>query len=91
MRSAPPPYGIIYNWDGAPHGYSEYPQSLEQFLDKTFAPIEDTQVGALCYCMGIHEAAWPSVEVLPTTVWPAALTGSTSSTGTAAVTRIVPC
>jgi len=50
----------MYNWDGAPHGYSEFPQSVEQFLDKTFAPIEDTQVGALCWCMGIHEATWPS-------------------------------
>jgi hypothetical protein len=59
-RPAPPAYGIMYNWDGAPHGYSEYPQSLEQFLDKTYAPIEDTQVGALCWCMGIHEATWPS-------------------------------
>ena len=56
----PPRYQIIYNWDGAPHDYSEYPQSLEQFLDKTYAPIEDTQVGALCWCMGIHEATWPS-------------------------------
>ena len=62
-RSAPPPYGIIYNWDGAPHGYSEYPQSVEQFLDKTYAPIEDTQVGALCWCMGIHEATWPSEKL----------------------------
>ena len=59
-RSTPPAYGIIYNWDGAPHDYSEYPQSVEQFLDKTYAPIEDTQVGALCWCMGIHEATWPS-------------------------------
>jgi hypothetical protein len=62
-RSAPPTYGIIYNWDGAPHDYSEYPQSVEQFLDKTYAPIEDTQVGALCWCMGIHEATWPSEKL----------------------------
>ena len=34
MRTAAPNYGIMYNWDGAPHGYSEYPQSLAQFLDK---------------------------------------------------------
>ena len=27
-RTAAPNYGIMYNWDGAPHGYSEYPQSL---------------------------------------------------------------
>ncbi|SVC81625.1 uncharacterized protein METZ01_LOCUS334479, partial [marine metagenome] len=23
----PPGYRIIYNWDGAPHGYSKVPQS----------------------------------------------------------------
>jgi len=57
---APPPYGIIYNWDGAPHGYSAYPQSIDQFLDKVYAPLEDTQVGALCWCIALHEATWPS-------------------------------
>ena len=53
-------YGIIYNWDGAPHGYSDYPQTLDQFLQKTFAPLENTQVGALFYCVGEHEAMWNS-------------------------------
>ena len=53
-------YGIIYNWDGAPHGYSDYPQTLDQFLQKTFAPLKDTQVGALFYCVGEHEANWNS-------------------------------
>ena len=57
---APPPYGIIYNWDGAPHGYSAYPQSIDQFLAKVYAPLEDTQVGALCWCIALHEATWPS-------------------------------
>ena len=38
-------YGIIYNWDGAPHGCSEVPQSMEAFLEKVYAPLEDTQVG----------------------------------------------
>ena len=42
----PPRYGIIYNWDGNPHGYSEFPQSMEQFLEKVYGPLEDTQVGA---------------------------------------------
>ena len=56
-------YGIMYNWDGAPYGYSAYPQSLEQFLDKVYAPLVDTQVGALCWCMGTHEATWPSKVV----------------------------
>ncbi len=63
MREAPPPYGIIYNWDGAPFDYSEYPQSIEQLLEKTYAPIKDTQVGALCYSMGTHEANWPTDTV----------------------------
>ena len=58
--STPPTYKIIYNWDGAPHDYSEFPQSLDQFLEKTYAPIKDTQVGAHFWCMGEHEAKWPS-------------------------------
>ena len=61
---APRRYKIIYNWDGAPHGYSEYPQSLDQFLQKTFAPLKDTQVGALFWCLGEHEATWNS-KTLP--------------------------
>ena len=57
---APPSRKVIYNWDGAPHGYSDFPQSLDQFLDKTFAPLKDTQVGALFWCVGEHEATWNS-------------------------------
>ena len=57
---SPPAYGIIYNWDGAPLHYSEYPQSVEQFLQKVYAPLENTQVGALFWCVGVHEAEWPS-------------------------------
>lgn len=56
----PPDYGIIYNWDGAPHGYSEVPQSMEAFLEKTYAPLRDTQVGALFWCVGEHAARWKS-------------------------------
>jgi hypothetical protein len=56
----PPDYGIIYNWDGAPHGYSEYPQTMEQFLDKMYAPLENTQVGAHFWCLGEHTARWES-------------------------------
>ena len=62
-RTAAPNYGIMYNWDGAPHGYSEYPQSLAQFLDKVYAPLADTQVGALCWCVGVHEVPWPSQQL----------------------------
>ena len=32
-----PQYRIIYNWDGAPHGYSPTPQSLDSLLDKAYA------------------------------------------------------
>jgi hypothetical protein len=58
--AAPFDYRIIYNWDGAPHGYSEVPQSLEAFLEKVYAPLEDTQVGALFWCVGEHAARWSS-------------------------------
>ena len=63
MRTSPPPYGIIFNWDGTPHRYSEYPQSLEQLLDLVYAPLENTQVGALFWCLGTHEARWPSTKL----------------------------
>ncbi len=56
----PPDYGLIYNWDGNPHGYSEYPQSMEQFLDKVYGVMEDTQVGAHFWCVGEHTARWKS-------------------------------
>ena len=64
QRESPPPYKIIFNWDGTPDGYSEYPQSLEQLLDIVYAPIEDTQIRALFWCLGAEEAKWPS-ETLP--------------------------
>ncbi|HCR19831.1 MAG TPA: hypothetical protein DIU35_20330 [Candidatus Latescibacteria bacterium] len=59
----PKDYRVIYNWDGAPHGYSEVPQSMEDFLEKVYAPLVGTQVGALFWCIGEHAARWPS-EVL---------------------------
>lgn len=58
--SKPPPYGIIYNWDGAPHGYDETPQSMASFLERTYAPLADTQVGAHFWCVGEHAAKWDS-------------------------------
>ena len=58
--SSPTDYRIIYNWDGAPHGYSETPQSTASFLDKTYAPLEDTQVGALFWSVGGRGSRWPS-------------------------------
>ncbi len=56
----PSDYGVIYNWDGAPHGYSAAGQSLEEFLEITYAPVADTQVGALFWCMGEHTTRWQS-------------------------------
>ena len=56
----PRDYGLIYNWDGTPHGYSQVPQSMEAFLDKVYAPLEDTQVGAHFWCVGDHNATWKS-------------------------------
>ncbi len=61
--SRPPSYGIIYNWDGAPHGYSEVPQSVGAFLEKTYAPLEDTQVGALFWCIGERAKCWPTKDL----------------------------
>ena len=40
--SGAPKYRVIYNWDGAPHGYGAPPQSMESFLDATFAPLTNT-------------------------------------------------
>ena len=58
-----PPYPIVYNWDGNPLGYTEYPQSVDELVEKVYAPIEDTQVGALFWCVGEHEAKWPSQDI----------------------------
>ena len=57
------PYRIIYNWDGAPHHYDEYPQGMEPFLQKVYAPLAGTQVDALFWCMGVHEATWLSNDL----------------------------
>ncbi|MFH1567053.1 MAG: hypothetical protein ABIL09_03570 [Gemmatimonadota bacterium] len=59
----PGDYGIVYNWDGAPHGYSALSQSMEEFLELTYAPLVDTQVGALFWCVGEHAARWPSASL----------------------------
>ena len=58
--SQPPDYGIIYNWDGAPHGHHEVPQTMEQFLGSMYAPLADTQVGAHFWCIGEHVARYRS-------------------------------
>ncbi len=59
----PPRYQIIYNWDGAPHGYSPAPQSRDDFLAKAYAPLKDTQVGALFWSTGGQGSRWPSEVV----------------------------
>ena len=61
--SSPTAYNVIYNWDGAPHGYSPIDQSMQTFLDKTYAPLEGTQVGALFWCIGEHAVRWPSEKM----------------------------
>ena len=61
---APPAYRVIYNWDGAPHGDGAPPQSMDRFLEATFAPLKDTHVDALFFSCGGHTAQYPS-EVLP--------------------------
>ncbi len=57
---APPNYRIIYNWDGAPHGYSPVPQSMDDFLEKVYAPLLSTQVGALFWSTGGQGSRFPS-------------------------------
>ena len=59
----PPRYQIIFNWDGAPHGYSPAPQSRDDFLAKAYAPLKDTQVGALFWSTGGQGSRWPSEVV----------------------------
>ena len=59
-RIPPPDYGILFNNDGTMHGASEYPQRIEDLLDKIYGPIADTQVGAFLWCLGAEKARWPS-------------------------------
>ncbi len=59
-RPAPPDYGIMFNHDGTFHGKSEYPQRVDELLDKVYGPLRDTQVGALMWCVGAEQARWPS-------------------------------
>ena len=56
----PPKYRIIYNWDGDLIGWDEVPQSTDAFLSTVYAPLEETQVDALFWCVGIHVARWNS-------------------------------
>ena len=62
-RESPPPYRIIFNWDGTAHGFSEYPQSIDQLLGMAYAPLEGSQIGALFWCIGEDEAKWPSENI----------------------------
>ena len=47
----------------APHGSSPTPQSLDAFVEKVYAPLEDTQVGALFWSAGGRGSRWPSEVV----------------------------
>ncbi len=60
MRQASPRYRIIFNWDGAPMDYDERPQTTERLMEQVFGPLEGTQVDAMFWSIGSHEAEWPS-------------------------------
>ena len=60
MREATPQYRIIFNWDGAPMDYDEHPQSTERLMEQVYGPLEGTQVDAMFWSIGSHEAEWPS-------------------------------
>ena len=62
MRQATPHYRIIFNWDGAPLDYDEAPQSVDRLMDRIYASLEGTQVDAMFWSIGSHEAEWPSEE-----------------------------
>ena len=59
-RKQPPQYRIIFNWDGDSLAYGEHPQTTEQIVEQTFAPLEGTQVDAMFWSIGSHEALFPS-------------------------------
>ena len=60
MRQATPHYRIIFNWDGAPLDYDEHPQSTDRLMEQVYGPLEGTQVDAMFWSIGSHEAEWPS-------------------------------
>jgi len=60
MREPTPHYKIIFNWDGAPLAYDEHPQSVDQLMEQVYGPLEGTQVDAMFWSIGSHEAEWPS-------------------------------
>ena len=60
MRQATPQYRIIFNWDGAPLDYDEHPQSTDRLVEQVYGPLEGTQVDAMFWSIGSHEAEWPS-------------------------------
>jgi len=62
-RTQPPQYRIIFNWDGDSLAYGEYPQSRQEIVDETFACLEDTQVDAMFWSIGSHEALFPAEHV----------------------------
>ena len=59
-RPQAPHYRIIFNWDGDSLAYGEYPQTARQLVDFMYQPLEGTQVDAMFWNIGSHEALWPS-------------------------------
>ena len=62
-RPASPDYGIMFNHDGTFLGKSEYPQRVDELLDKIYGPLRNTQVGAFMWCVGAEQARWPSEKL----------------------------
>ena len=60
MREPTPQYRVIFNWDGQPFGEGEYPQSVDRLMHGIYDSIEGTQVDAMFWSIGSHEAEWPS-------------------------------
>ncbi len=59
-RTQAPRYRVIFNWDGDSLAYGEHPQSAEQLVDHMYGSLEGTQVDAVFWSIGSHEALWPS-------------------------------
>ncbi len=43
---------ILFNWDGGPLAFGEYPMSKEEFLGYIFDPFEGSHVDAILWCTG---------------------------------------
>ena len=51
---------ILFNWDGGPLAFGEYPISKEEFLGYIFDPFEASHVDAVSWCVGDTLVDYPS-------------------------------